>query len=94
MAAMRELQQLAEVNHHQGHRRSRSSFEDARGQRSYPLDGKTVKVTVAGAEVSAKSQWDKAVLKQEFSTAHEQADADAGTSTRTAGWCSWRKSRA
>jgi hypothetical protein len=53
------------------------SFEDARGQRSYVLDGKTVKITVAGAEVSTKSRRDKTVLKQEFSTA-EQADRDLG----------------
>jgi len=67
-AAMRELQQLAEVITIKA-TPEQVTFEDARGQRSYVLDGKTVKVSVAGAEVSTKSRWDKAVLKQEFSTA-------------------------
>jgi hypothetical protein len=68
MMAMRELQQLAEVISIKA-TPEQVVFEDARGQRSYALDGKNVKVTIAGAEVSAKSRWDKAVLKQEFSTA-------------------------
>ena len=68
MAAMRELQQLAEVITIKA-TPEQVAFEDARGQRSYALDGKNVKVTIAGAEVSTKSRWDKAVLKQEFSTA-------------------------
>ena len=68
MTAMRELQQLAEVITIKA-TPEQVAFEDARGQRSYALDGKNVKVTVAGAEVSTKSRWDKAVLKQEFSTA-------------------------
>ncbi len=67
MMAMRELQQLAEVITIKA-TPEQVSFEDARGQRSYALDGKNVKVTIAGAEVSTKSRWDKAVLKQEFST--------------------------
>jgi hypothetical protein len=68
MAAMRELQQLAEVITIKA-TPEQVTFEDARGQRTYGLDGKTVKITVSGAEVSTKSKWDKAVLKQEFSTA-------------------------
>ena len=71
MAAMRELQQLAEVITIKA-TPDQVTFEDARGQRSYALDGKTVKITVAGAEVSTKSKWDKAVLKQEFSTAQSK----------------------
>ena len=67
-AAMRELQQLAEVITINA-TPDQVVFEDARGSRSYKLDGKTFKVTVAGAEVSTKSRWDNAVLKQEFSTA-------------------------
>ena len=55
-------------HHHQGDAGT-GRVRGARGQRSYTLDGKNVKVTVAGAEVSTKSRWDKAVLKQEFSTA-------------------------
>jgi hypothetical protein len=68
MAAMRELQQLAAVITIKA-TPEQIVFEDARGQRSYALDGKSVRMTVAGAEVSSKSRWDKAVLKQEFSTA-------------------------
>jgi hypothetical protein len=67
MTAMRELQQLAEVITIKA-TPDQVMFEDARGQRSYALDGKSVKVAVAGAEVNTKSRWDKAVLKQEFST--------------------------
>ena len=64
---MRELLQLAEVITINA-TPDQVVFEDARGSRSYKLDGKTFKVTVAGAEVSTKSRWDNAVLKQEFST--------------------------
>ena len=71
MAAMRELQQLAPVITIKA-TPEQIVFEDARGERSYALDGKTVKITVAGAEVSTKSRWDKAVLKQEFSTAQSK----------------------
>jgi hypothetical protein len=71
LAAMRELQQLAEVVTIKA-TPDQVTFEDARGQRSYTLDGKAVKVNVAGAEVSTKSRWDKAVLKQEFSTAQSK----------------------
>ena len=71
MAAMRELQQLAAIITIKA-TPEQIVFEDARGQRSYALDGKTVKITVAGAEVSTKSRWDKAVLKQEFSTAQSK----------------------
>jgi hypothetical protein len=70
-AAMRELQQLAEVITIKA-APEQVVFEDARGQRSYVLDGKTVKISVSGAEVSTKSRWDKAVLKQEFSTAQSK----------------------
>ena len=71
IAAMRELQQLAAVITIKA-TPEQIVFEDERGQRSYALDGKSVKITVAGAEVSAKSRWDKAVLKQEFSTAQSK----------------------
>ena len=68
MTAMRELQQLAEeitINA----TAERVTFTDVRGERSYTTDGKSAKITVAGAEVSTKSKWDKTALKQEFSTA-------------------------
>ena len=71
MTAMRELQQLAEVITIKA-TPEQVVFEDARGQRSYELDGKTVKIKVGGAEVSTKSKWDKAVLKQEFSTSQSK----------------------
>jgi hypothetical protein len=68
MDAMRQLQQVAESMTIKA-TAEQVVFEDARGQRSYPLDGKNVKVTVAGSEVTTKSRWDKGILKQEFSTA-------------------------
>ena len=67
MSAMRELQQLSETITIKA-TADQIVFEDARGQRSYAIDNKNNKMTVAGAEVSAKSRWDKAVLRQEFST--------------------------
>ena len=71
MAAMRELQQLAEVITIKA-TPEQVTFEDARGQRSYRWTERPSRVTVAGAEVSTKSKWDKAVLKQEFSTAQSK----------------------
>jgi hypothetical protein len=68
MAAMRELQQLADeitINA----TADRVTFTDARGERSYGTDGKSAKLTVAGTDVSTKTKWDKTALKQEFSTA-------------------------
>ena len=71
IAAMRELQQLAAVITIKA-TPEQVIFEDARGQRTYTLDGRTVKITVAGSEVSTKSRWDKTALKQEFSTAQSK----------------------
>lgn len=67
MAAMRELQQLAEVINIKA-TAEQIAFEDARGQRIYAIDNKNTKLTVAGSEVNTKSRWDKAILRQEFST--------------------------
>jgi hypothetical protein len=67
MAAMRELQQLAEVITIKA-TAEQIAFEDARGQRTYAIDNKNAKITVAGSEVNTKSRWDKAILRQEFST--------------------------
>lgn len=67
MSAMRELQQLAETITIKA-TADQVVFEDGRGQRTYAIDNKNSKMTVAGADVSAKSRWDKAVLRQEFST--------------------------
>jgi hypothetical protein len=67
MMAMRELQQIAELVSIKA-TETDIAFADARGQRSYMLDGKGVKIVAAGTEVSVKSRWDKAIVKQEFST--------------------------
>jgi len=68
MMAMRELQQIAELVSIKA-TETDIAFADARGQRSYMLDGKGVKIVAADTEVSVKSRWDKAIVKQEFSTA-------------------------
>ena len=75
MMAMRELQQIAELVSIKA-TETDIAFADARGQRSYMLDGKGVKIVAAGTDVSVKSRWDKAIVKQEFSTDVEQADTD------------------
>jgi hypothetical protein len=67
-AAMRQLQQITDLITIDA-TVERVTFRDARGERTYAIDGKNAKITVASAEVTAKSRWDKAVLKQEFSTA-------------------------
>jgi hypothetical protein len=68
MMAMRELQQISELVSIKA-TETEIAFADARGQRSYMLDGKGVKIVAAGTDVSVKSRWDKAIVKQEFSTA-------------------------
>jgi hypothetical protein len=68
MMAMRELQQIAELVSIKA-TETEIAFADARGQRSYMLDGKGVKIAAGGTDVSVKSRWDKAIVKQEFSTA-------------------------
>ena len=65
-AAMRELQQIAPQIEIKATADS-VTFIDARGERTYAVNDKSVKVEVAGAQVSVKSKWDKNVLKQEFS---------------------------
>lgn len=65
--AMRQLQQIADVLTIKASA-DRVTFADARGEREYAIDGKTARITVAGAEVSTKTRWDKATLRQEFST--------------------------
>ena len=67
MAAMRELQQLAEVITIKA-TAEQVAFEDVRGQRTFAIDNKNTKITVAGSEVNTKSRWDKTILRQEFST--------------------------
>lgn len=43
------------------------TFKDPRGERTFPVTDKSVKVTISGAEITTKSKWDKSTLKQEFS---------------------------
>ena len=42
------------------------TFTDARGERTYVVNDKNTKLDLNGAEVTAKSKWDKNSLKQEF----------------------------
>jgi hypothetical protein len=44
------------------------SFSEARGEQTYPVNGKKVIVEIAGAKVNVKSSWEKGALKQQFST--------------------------
>jgi hypothetical protein len=44
------------------------TFKDVRGERTYGIEDKTVKMDVGDAKISVRSKWDKTVLKQEFST--------------------------
>lgn len=66
IAAMRQLQQVADVITIDA-TPEQISFSDSRGERRYAIDGKSTRVDMPG-EVSVKSRWDKATLKQEFST--------------------------
>jgi hypothetical protein len=70
MNAMRQLQQIAEVITIAA-ATDQITFSDARGERRYAIDGKSTRVDMAG-EVTVKSRWDKATLKQEFSTAQNK----------------------
>jgi hypothetical protein len=43
------------------------TFTDARGDRTYPITGKSIKLDVGGgAMLNALAKWDKMMLKQEF----------------------------
>jgi hypothetical protein len=66
-AAIRQLQSVPETITIKATADS-VSFNDARGERTYPVNGKKVTVDMADAKVNVKSSWDKASLKQEFST--------------------------
>jgi hypothetical protein len=70
MNAMRQLQQIAEVITIAA-AADQITFTDARGERRYAIDGKSTRLEMAG-EVTVKSRWDKATLKQEFSTAQNK----------------------
>jgi len=66
-AAMRELQQLAETVTVKAAADS-ISVSDPRGERTYAIDGKASKLTVGTANIEVKTKWDKAALRQEFSS--------------------------
>jgi hypothetical protein len=57
------------------------SFKDASGEGTFRIDGKTVALSVAGAEIKVKSKWDRAALRQEFWSARRKVtrtwDVDA-----------------
>jgi hypothetical protein len=66
-AALKQLQGVPEVITIRATPES-VSFNDTRGERTYPVNGKKITVDIAEAKVNVKSSWDKASLKQEFST--------------------------
>jgi hypothetical protein len=44
------------------------TFTEPTGHGTFMADGKTVEMNVEGAKIKVKTKWDKAALKQEFST--------------------------
>jgi hypothetical protein len=66
-AAMRQLQLLADEIRIDA-TADKVTFTDARGERTYAVNGKNAKIMVGASEVETKSRWDKETLKQEFST--------------------------
>ena len=66
-AAMRQLQQIPEVITIKASPES-VAFTDVRGERTYPVNDKNVKLEMNGTTVNVKTKWDKLALKQEFST--------------------------
>ena len=66
-AAVRQLQSVPETITIKATADS-VSFNDSRGERTYPVNGKKTTVDIAEAKVNVKTSWDKATLKQEFST--------------------------
>jgi hypothetical protein len=76
MAAIRQLSQLSEEVTITA-TADKVTFVDGRGERSYVTDGKNAKIMVGDAEVTTKTKWDKAALKQEFSTSSVDPMASA-----------------
>jgi hypothetical protein len=68
--SMRQLQQIAEVITIAA-TENQITFSDARGERQYAINNKSTRLDMPG-EVTVKSRWDKATLKQEFSTAQSK----------------------
>lgn len=44
------------------------AFSDPRGERSYDINNKNAKIDVNGTSLNVKTKWDKASVRQEFST--------------------------
>ena len=67
-AAMRDLQQIAETVTIKATVDS-ITVSDPRGERTYSMDSKSTKLTVgAGRRIDVKTKWDKAAVRQEFSS--------------------------
>ena len=66
-AAMRDLQQIAEVITIKATPAS-IAFSDPRGERTYAIDNKTTKLDTNGAKIDVKTRWDKLAVRQEFSS--------------------------
>ena len=48
------------------------SFKDPSGRGTFAIDGKTVEITIEGSKIKVKSKWERAALKQEFSTSRRK----------------------
>jgi hypothetical protein len=48
------------------------NFKDPSGQGTFAIDGKTVEIKVEGSKIKVKSKWERAALKQEFSTSRRK----------------------
>jgi hypothetical protein len=66
-AAMRDLQQIAETVTIKAAVDS-IAVADPRGERTYAIDGKSSKLTLGAANIEVKTKWDKAAVRQEFSS--------------------------
>lgn len=66
-AAMRDLQQIAEVLTIKASPES-IAFSDPRGERTYAIDNKAARLDSNGARLEVKTRWDKEAVRQEFST--------------------------
>ena len=64
-AAMRQLQQIAEVITIKATADS-IGFSDPRGEHTYTIDNKTAKLESKGATIDVKTRWDKLAVRQEF----------------------------
>ena len=54
------------------------SVQEPSGQGTFTIDGKTAVMEIAGSKIKVKSKWDRAVLKQEFSTSRRKVTRSWG----------------